>query len=526
MWIGDAVGIGWSSSRVRDELELKLALEPDQVEALMQHPLLRTSGVRSAVPRRLVSTYYDTAAGLLRKRAMALRVRRIGQRRIQTLKVPGNGTTGLQHFEEYEADLQGDRPDLDRIDNADVRALVRTKRLAEDIAPVFVTDFARQRVPLRFKDSEIELAIDQGEIRVGSRAVPLCEVELELTSGTPERIYEAALALHERVPFRLETRTKAGRGYALALESQPVSVKARRVVLDRSMSVADGFLALAAGCRDQMRANEPALLAGFDPEGVHQFRVGVRRLRALLFLFRDALARDPYDHLRTELRWLHKELAAARDWDVFLTETLPPLCRRLPEDRSLEALMSLAQGARSRAYDRAHAAIESARYTGLILRLNLWLINGALLSAESTDDRLLHTTAEALARRAKRLRRAMKQAHDGDLAALHRVRLEGKKMRYATEFFRSLYKAKRVKPALKTLARIQDALGSLNDARTSGRLLEEVRIQAALNAAFGKPLTERATGIVTGWQAAAIDRSITAYHGQRKALRKLEPFWS
>lgn len=516
---------------MNDELELKLALRPEQVEALLQHPLLRTSGRQTPTPRRLVSTYYDTAAGLLRQRAMALRVRRAGRRRIQTLKVPGDGYTGLQHFQEYEADLRGDRPDLDRIDNRNLQALVRTKRLAEEIAPVFVTDFARRRFQFTVKDSEIELAVDRGEIRAGPHTMPLSEVELELLSGTPARIYEAALVLHEHVPLRLETRTKAERGYALAMACPAVPVKAKRVALDSAMSVGEGFSALARACRDQIRANEALVLAAVDPEGVHQFRVGVRRLRALLRLFRDALARDAYEHLRAELRWLHGELGPAREWDVFLSEMLPTLCHRLPQDRSLEALASITQAARKRAYERAHAAIESARYTSLILRLNLWLMNGAMLASDegglrSADLPLSEMAGAALGRRAKRLRRAMKTTPDGDLAALHRVRLEAKKLRYTTEFFHSLYPAKRVKPVLKQLGRIQDELGSLNDSRTAYRLLEEARVHAALNADFGKPLTERAAGIVTGWQAAAIERGITAYAAHRKALRKLQPFWS
>lgn len=514
-----------------DELELKLALKPDQVEALMQHPLLRVSGARSPTPRRLVSTYFDTAAGLLRQRAMALRVRRIGRRRIQTFKVPGNGATGLQHFKEYEADIQGSRPDLDRIDSADLHALMHKTPIDTQLAPVFVTDFARQRFHLTLKDSEIELAIDRGEIRGGGHAASLSEVELELVSGAPERVYEAALLLHERVPLRLETRTKAERGYALAMGLSAVPVKARRIRLDRSMSVADGFLALAAAGRDHIRANEAAVLVGADPEGLHQFRVGVRRLRALLRLFRGTLSVEPYEHLRAELRWLHKELGPARDWDVFLAEVLPPLREQRPDDESLSALVSIGQKARRHAHERALAAIESARYTSLILRLNLWLMNGTLLADHSghsgpAEAPFLDLAGEALAGRFKRLRRAMKAAKDGDLPALHNVRLEAKKMRYAVDFFSSLYKPKHVKPALERLALVQDALGSLNDARTGDRLLEELRVRAALRGTLGKPMTERAAGIVTGWQAAAIERSISSYRAQRKALLKLEPFWS
>jgi CHAD domain-containing protein len=158
-------------------------------------------------------------------------------------------------------------------------------------------------------------------------------------------------------------------------------------------------------------------------------------------------------------------------------------------------------------------------------------MNNPLLVDHQSDEqpaapRVVDFADKVLAGRFKRLRRAMKAARDGDLPALHNVRLEAKKMRYTAEFFSGLYKRRRVKPALRRLSRVQDALGSLNDARTGDRLLEELRVRAALEGALGKPMTERAAGIVTGWQAAAIEQSIAAYRARRKALRRLEPFWS
>ena len=73
--------------------------------------------------------------------------------------------------------------------------------------------------------------------------------------------------------------------------------------------------------------NERALLAG-DPEGVHQMRVGLRRLRAAMSLF-SRILRDPETAaLKDELKWLTGELAPARELEVLMTRVVAPVKRR------------------------------------------------------------------------------------------------------------------------------------------------------------------------------------------------------
>ena len=63
-------------------------------------------------------------------------------------------------------------------------------------------------------------------------------------------------------------------------------------------------------------AHEPITRVGEDPEGVHQARVAVRRLRSDLRTFRPLLDRDWAEALRVELRWLGGLLAPVRDAEV------------------------------------------------------------------------------------------------------------------------------------------------------------------------------------------------------------------
>ena len=531
---------------MHDEYELKLALSPEQLDALLRNQFLRSLVQDRKASTRLVSTYFDTPARLLHQRAMALRVRRAGRSRIQTLKVKANGSSGLQHFQEYEAPVLGDRPDLDRIDDPGLQAMFEESGLAAEIAPVFTTDFARRKYLLRLFESEIELALDKGEIQSGGHSLPICEAELELLSGRPARLYELALALQDSVPFRLEFRTKAGRGYALATNAAARPVVGSKPALTPDMTVGQAFHAIARACRDQIQGNEPAVLQGLapdsDPEGVHQMRVGIRRLRAAVRAFGRIIEPKAVEYLKGELRWMQRELGPARDWDVFLGETLPPIRAALPEESGFDALASTAQAARRRAYERAIAAITDARFVRLLLQLNLWLEEDSLLirprdrrevaaaSAEREPDPaaepIVAFAGRVLQRCDKKLRRAGRHLERLSSEELHQLRIEAKKFRYAIEFFRNLYPEGSVKRTLKALVAIQDRLGVMNDSAICHSLLKDLRVSAALSADFNKPLTERAVGLISGWQAATLAHRSDNFGEAWSRYKKAKPFWS
>jgi inorganic triphosphatase YgiF len=356
-----------------DEYELKLELTPDQVRSLPSNPLVRSLTQGRSSAQKLHSTYFDTPTRSLDAHEMALRVRRMGRRRMQTLKVRANGPSGLQHFKEFESDITGEYPQLSNITEKDLRALIDKESLDENVAPVFTTEFTRRRWRLSLEETTIELALDLGEIRSGDRTLPICEAELELISGRPSRIFELALSLQESMPFRLESRTKARRGYDLAANFVPQPVYGERPALAPDISLRNAILSVSRACRDHFRANEPAVLGSIDPEGIHQMRVGIRRLRALLQAVRHFLPPTRFEPLAQELGWLQRELGPPRDWDVFIADCLEPLTALQPEDAGLAQMLADAGVLRIAAYEGARTALRSPRYARLVLQLNLCL---------------------------------------------------------------------------------------------------------------------------------------------------------
>ena len=551
-----------------EEIELKLSMDADAQARLFKSSLIQSLAAGPGKRKCLDSTYYDTPDLVLQRHGIALRLRHDGTSWVQTLKAPlaavaagknksgkggkkkkgpaaapptaapptatslaQGGANGLQHLREYETPVLDATPNLDLIDDADLQAFFRQAKVARDLEPVFTTRFTRETLPLAFADSRIELALDRGDIHVGDQTQPLCEVELELQAGRAPQLYEMAMLLHRQVSFRLEQDSKAVRGYNLYRDAVPTPQKADKPRLTPDMSVARAFTVLATACLRQIRANEGAVLDGRDLEGVHQMRVGIRRLRALVSAFGGVITPDARALLRTELRWMQQQLGSARDWDVFLAETVAPLRGRLPGARSLEHLSAESESFRATAYDQARAAVCDDRYTALLLHLELWLQTGSWLlqtsdAVRGDDARSLSAFARAiLDKRARKMKKLGKRHESLNETDLHALRIRAKKLRYAVEFFAGLFPAKATKAYLSRLEAIQDALGGLNDAATGQELLDRLDREITRDTAAGEILAANGVGLVQGWQAARIARELHDFSRLWADFAACSPFW-
>jgi len=263
------------------------------------------------------------------------------------------------------------------------------------------------------------------------------------------------------------------------------AVKAEPVHLRGRMTLEDAFQAIGLNCVAQIEANVPGVLKQ-HVESLHQMRVGLRRLRALLAMFEE-LAPPPVP-LHASIEWLSGELGPARDWDVLADSTI----KRVP---GIDA-----HALRQAAHDRAtghHAQIlhvlRDARYTELMAQLTDWLgerrwqPEGGLPKDSPLLERAAKSALPLLRTAEKRLAKRIDGLDEADAPGRHRVRIAAKKARYAAEFFRDLLPAQRVKRYLGHLEKLQDRLGALNDLAVADQLLEELKggsSQVAKQAAY------------------------------------------
>jgi inorganic triphosphatase YgiF len=505
------------------ETELKLRVPSPAMQRLGTHPALRSGELGPR--RKLRAIYYDTPDLALSRAGVALRVRREGRRWIQTVKWAGDVVGSLHRRNESEVEVAGSVPDLGRFD-PEVAALFSSPDIADALQPVFETNFTRaKRVVVLDDASRVEASLDRGKIRSGERVEDLSELELELKAGTVPALFELALKIAATTPVALEARSKAERGYALYQNAKQAPVKASAPPLSNEMSVSDAFAAVAQENLRQLQANEEGTLTGKDPEFLHQMRVALRRLRSTFSAFSHALPPDCGDKVKADLRWLGNRLGPARDWDVFVTETLPAVRAAIGEDAAFEPLLAAARSRRTAAQREVRRALRSRRYPQVMLGLSCWLASRSWLDG-ADEDRRAHLEAPVrayaqaeLERRYERVRRRGRDLDELDAPGRHQLRIAIKKLRYSVEFFAPLFDPEASRALRTRLARLQDILGTMNDAATLERLLSEIPADPK------DPAMVETRGVLTGWSAGRGDALHAELDRTWKSFRRTPTFW-
>ena len=514
------------------EIELKLAVPADKLVQLARAPkLAELVGGAAASRKRYVTTYFDTPDRRLAEAELALRVRRDGRRRIQTVKTASLPKAAGLARGEWEREIVGEAPVIDdawlaEIGDKAVRKVLAKAKVRERLSPLFTTDFRRQAWRVRYGASDIELALDKGEIAAGKGTAPIAEIELELKGGDPTDLYGLAREIAGIVPAVVEARSKAERGYALLGKrgGESRAVRARPLELGDRPCVADAFMQIGRACFRHLRANESLVRGKPFVDGVHQLRVSLRRLRSALAAFRDVLPEDERKRMSEELRWIASACGQARDWDVFRTQLIKPLAEHLDDDPALAGVSAAAERLRKRAYAEVSATLASQRLTQALLEVEAWWEKGAWAQGMGAWAALpagdfAATTLKKLHRKTASLGA---QLADLEEVELHELRIRCKKLRYAAEFFRGLFPRKAAQGYLEALADVQEHLGSLNDAVVAKALLAKLgKSSKDLPAA----VLARADGIVAGWIAARVKADLDELPEIWAEFERRKPFW-
>src|SRR6516225_6803249 len=434
-----AVTIRRSAVPVPKEIELKLEVPPANLPRLAKIPRLRAlkTPPKSATE---ISVYFDTKNRRLHKKGLMLRVRRVGDRYVQTIKSAGHSD-----------------------------------------------------------------------------------------------LFEVARELTHAVAGQLALKSKSERGYELLEDSEAAPVKAVPVDLSRGTSTCDAFKAIGIACLKQVIDNVPALLAG-EPEGVHQMRVGLRRLRAAMSLFADILQDLETAALKQELKWLTGELGPARELEVLVTRVVAPVKRRHSRLQGISSLSRDLTQQRAAALARAQDAARSERFRALTLDVARWLEAGQWrrpqddLVRDRGDVPVEISAADQLTRRFKKIRKKGKMLTRLDARRRHKLRIQAKKVRYASEFFAAVFPgkkaSKRREKFLSGLESVQDCLGDLNDIAVHENRITAIAGEGRRNRRRrGSPKRAFAAGLLTGREDARLDAVLQRATDAHAVLARIKPFW-
>ncbi|WP_428277022.1 CHAD domain-containing protein [Candidatus Palauibacter sp.] len=422
---------------------------------------------------RLLTTYYDTPEGHLRRRGYALRIRSRGGDRELTLKRDeGDGLTRGEWTSPLPPATRDDgTPRLDQLPGeAPVSDLGIAN--ADALNPTFLTDIERTKKEVRTSGALVEVSLDTGRISAGGRETPVAELELELLSGPVRDMLSGARELLAKRRLAVGTRSKAARGTDLLLGTSPPAVRAARAKLDPADSIDEALANVVRAASIQVTGNLAPVLEAGDPEGIHQLRVSLRRLRSALLFLKPHLG-SRADALNREARRVLKRLGPARDLDVFLLETLPAVIDANPEVWTLLRIRDAARERRDAAHASTRELILGRRFNRFVLDL-LQVAHSGGLVARDADEPLPAAARRRLNKRYRSLMKAGRGFERLGEPERHRVRIALKKLRYACDYSRSLFPGPAVRSCLRRLSSLQDDLGRLNDAAVARQISGEL----------------------------------------------------
>ena len=475
-------------------------------ELKLHVPGAACSGVERELARgvltrtRLRALYFDTPTRALARAKISLRLRLEGRRWVQTLKMPGQDSLSRTELNQIRPG-----PVLDLSVYAGLPAGEVLTALNESLDVCYETNVIRLSRILRDKAGRVEVAYDKGVIRAGALELPICEIEFELLAGPLETIFTLGKRWQQKFALLLDARSKAERGDRLAQLDKTLTAldalsadesEAKRITaiasfwaphpvsaitLDPKDNAQQALRAVSAECLDQIIRNS-AIIAGVDTEDryadarsehVHQLRVGIRRLRSAWSFF-NGLAELPALDKRIEIKSYFAQLGGARDDDV-LRELVLPMLRKAGQpplvlDQAVEETDAAATvrsvGYQSWLLDMLASVVlpftpQSAAITDAGLQPS------SDMPAPALEQTLVQTLAQTLSKRLKKWDRNVVAEGTNlpvlDMEARHELRKRGKKLRYALQFCESILPQRRLGVYKKSLARVQNILGEIND---------------------------------------------------------------
>lgn len=458
------------------ELELKFC-----VPTFTQATLNKQVATTTAKKQRLSAYYFDTPNNDLAKNGIALRVRYEDEQWVQTLKTSGDGVAKrlelntILDMSQTPAKINvSELPKQLKLDDnqqlsEQLQKVMPLDKLSDALTVQYFTDVERTSRLVKKNASKIEIAYDLGNVGKGKAKAdkyPIHEIEFELIDGEASDLVELAKTWCKKYKLYLSTVTKAQRG-GLLLANQtfanPTKADLTALQLDKNVSQFVFLQQVVNNCLAQILPNASAIADG-SPDGnhVHQIRVGLRRLRTALKVFKNcADGIDP--NWLTVLKQTFALLGEYRDREILKIKTQP----MLETVGSPHVAWSL---------DVPIMPIDAVRANDFQIVL-LELINFTHLPEPQNDKQHSKKAKPMLTKKLDKLFNSIAKDSERfaslDTESQHDVRKNLKTLRYISEFAAPVFadgkdskkgkKAEKLNAFLQYLEPAQDVLGEYND---------------------------------------------------------------
>lgn len=519
-------------------MTLELVCAPTALAKLARHPGLKSQTGRRPRARALSLTWHDTSSYTLAGRDLTLAETGTGWE-LERLGLGWPRRPGMA------ADMIATAVNPAGLEDAGYAIpgpLQKTGRLTGD----------RQRFPVSRDGMVLDCTLITGELECfapqGGTGSTLKVARLTISGPVPAAL-ALAQALAADLPVAPAITTLSHevlllRGAKLKPPTPPT--------LSPDITTAAGFAILASGFVQTFLTRLEQIAGRSGPEPVHQARVTLRRIRAMMLAFRPILG-DAEEQLKPLLGRLKAVLGPARDWDVFLSETVDPLAGVLPEaDPAINWLRGAATARREAAYAALIDWLRQPAYRLLAWRLVALCLgqeteeapvlgiehdpadaveggismDGALppLVAESLASHMLGPFAlRCIENRWKKTVRPVRELIPMPVPELHELRIKCKKLRYQAEMLQDALPAKSARKLIKRLTETQAVMGLLNDGAVATDLAASLR--PGQDAPFSaQVLAAEAIGVIHGYSIGQTRDCREAVMASWRTLIKATPF--
>lgn len=436
------------------EVELKFCVD-ERVLASLRDALLE----RGARRTRMRAHYFDTADGALARHRVALRMRLEGRRWIQTLKAIGDGAIHRLEHEVHVPGPVGRCPVLDPQRHDGSAAALRLTAALQTAADAtlgekYATDIWRLHCQLQCPGgTQVEAALDVGRVLAGGRTTSITELELEHKAGPVQGLFDLAAACVRHGGLWQSTVTKSEHGQRLLAAQGPRAVKATPPRLPAKAGGPVLMRALLQSALEQVLANASELaVTADDADVVHQFRVGLRRLRVLLH----------------DLAPLAPAIGPA--WAATLAETFAMVGGRREQDALAATIRPLLLAAAAPATEwhapataDVGAVVREPSFQAVLVEMQALAHAGDDGFAALSAREVRRDVAGRLRDLHRRVTRAGRHFEGLSTDEQHRVRKKLKRLRYLAEFTFALWPDQDISPYRRRLAQAQEALGLHHD---------------------------------------------------------------
>lgn len=359
--------------------------------------------------------------------------------------------------------------------------------------PVFAKDF--NNAPLKdalirltkgrrlFPMAELEVEFCQYAVR-NKDLKKVCDLNIILT-GYGTMVELKGLRGYEKVFRRckgiiLNERPKALEQHIFfsslkLLGIQPSDYSARpKFKLAAELDSCDATALIAQKLWHNVRVNEEGIIRDWDAQFLHQYRVALRRMRALFSQMKQSLGQEESQWFKTHLAGLAAPTHRQRDLDVYLRSESDYLAL-IPSGfhEGLKTLFKDLALERQQVQRTLAATLKSQEYKDSVSQIESHLALCPQSPTKKGHKPTLKVAARQIIRRYNAISiDALEITDTSPDEQVHDVRLGCKKLRYLLEFFNELFPKKQIRPLLKALKRLQDNLGAFNDLSVQRESLE------------------------------------------------------